>query len=113
MKDSITRSVVKTVFFKIVTTSTTTLFMGLGDAILLHAILTAFYLVYERVWNKIKWGKVTPKELEGTVDVYFEGKSHTEKVARFEFESDYIACLPVLEMLSKEQGYEVVTESIN
>ena len=58
MKDTITRSVVKTIFFKIVTTGTTTLFMGLGDAILLHAILTAFYLVYERVWNKIKWGKV-------------------------------------------------------
>lgn len=57
-KDTVTRSVVKTIFFKIVTAGTTTLFMGLGSAILLHAILTAFYLVYERVWNNIKWGKV-------------------------------------------------------
>lgn len=57
-KDTVKRSIVKTIFFKIVTTGTTTLFMGLGSAILLHAILTVFYLVYERVWNKIKWGKV-------------------------------------------------------
>lgn len=56
-KDTVKRSVVKTIFFKLVTTGTTTLFMGLGNAILLHAILTVFYLVYERVWNNIKWGK--------------------------------------------------------
>ncbi len=57
--DTVFRSVVKTIFFKVVTTGTTTLFMGLGDAILLHCILTAFYLLYERVWNKIKWGRVS------------------------------------------------------
>lgn len=63
-KDTVKRSVVKTIFFKLVTTSTTTLFMGVGDAILLHAILTAFYLVYERVWNRIKWGKVSKEGLQ-------------------------------------------------
>jgi uncharacterized membrane protein len=58
-KDTIKRSIIKTLFFKIVTTSVTALFTGVGTAIVLHLILTVFYLVYERVWNKIKWGKLT------------------------------------------------------
>lgn len=57
-KDTVKRSIVKTLFFKIVTTSVTAFFTGIGTAILLHLILTAFYLMYERFWNRIVWGKI-------------------------------------------------------
>ena len=58
MKDTVTRSIVKTFFFKVVTTGVTAFITGLGTALLLHAGLTLFYLIYERVWNQIKWGKL-------------------------------------------------------
>lgn len=61
-KDTVKRSIVKTLFFKIVTTSVTAFFTGIGTAILLHTILTAFYLLYERFWNRVKWGKLTLKQ---------------------------------------------------
>lgn len=57
-KDSIKRSILKTLLFKIGTTSITALFIGLKGAIIIHLILTVFYLIYERVWNKINWGKI-------------------------------------------------------
>jgi len=57
-RDTVKRSIVKTLFFKIVTTSVTAIFIGnIGKAILLHIILTVVYLIYERIWNKIEWGK--------------------------------------------------------
>lgn len=56
-KDTLGRTVVKTIFFKIITTSITALFTGIGSAVAIHLILTAVYLIYERVWNKINWGR--------------------------------------------------------
>lgn len=56
-KETTIRSIVKTVIFKIITTSITALFTGISGAILIHTILTVVYLLYERVWNKIAWGK--------------------------------------------------------
>lgn len=57
-KDSVKRSIIKTIIFKILTTSITALFTGIGAAIGIHLILTTVYLIYERVWNRIKWGKI-------------------------------------------------------
>ena len=56
-KDTVLRSIVKTFFFKVVTTSVTACFTGIGKAITIHLILTAVYLIYERIWNRINWGK--------------------------------------------------------
>lgn len=56
-KDTVWRSVVKTIFFKIITTAITAAFTGIGKAVAIHLILTAVYLIYERVWNKISWGR--------------------------------------------------------
>lgn len=61
-KDSIFRSVVKTLFFKLITTSITAIFTGVGNAIMIHLILTVVYLVYERIWNKVNWGRIEHKE---------------------------------------------------
>lgn len=58
-KDTILRSVVKTFFFKVITTAITAYFTGVGAAIGIHLILTLVYLIYERVWNKIQWGRIT------------------------------------------------------
>lgn len=56
-KDTKKRTIIKTIGFKLVTTSFTALFTGLGDAIIIHIVLTLFYLIYERVWTNIQWGK--------------------------------------------------------
>ena len=51
------RTIVKTIVFKILTTSITACFTGIGGAIKIHIILTLVYLIHERAWNKINWGK--------------------------------------------------------
>ena len=45
------------------------------------------------------------------IRVYFETDSVSEQVATFESESHYIACLPVLEKLAKQEKWARVTES--
>jgi len=45
------------------------------------------------------------------IRVYFETDSVSEQVATFESESHYIACLPVLEELAKQEKWARVTES--
>lgn len=54
--DTVKRSIVKTIFFKIVTTSVTACITGLGKALIIHLLMTIIYLIYELVWRKIKWG---------------------------------------------------------
>jgi hypothetical protein len=46
------------------------------------------------------------------VTVYFEAKSGSHVVARFDEEETYMACLPALETLAESKGY-IVTESLN
>lgn len=57
-KDTKLRTIVKTIGFKILTTSVTALVIGLKGAIFIHVLMTIIYLVYERVWNNVNWGKV-------------------------------------------------------
>ena len=45
------------------------------------------------------------------IRVYFETDSVSEQVATFEDESHYIACLPVLEELARQERWARVTES--
>lgn len=47
------------------------------------------------------------------VAVYFEMENwYCEKVAMFDTEETYMACLPALEELCKKHGFDFVTESI-
>ena len=46
------------------------------------------------------------------IRVYFETDSVSEQVATFESENHYIACLPVLEELARQERWERVTESV-
>jgi uncharacterized membrane protein len=40
----------------------TAVWTGIADAIMIHIVLTVVHYVFERVWLKIKWGKI-----DGTV----------------------------------------------
>lgn len=51
------RTVVKTITFKFLTTSITAFFIGIGNAIALHILLTVVYWLHERAWSKIEWEK--------------------------------------------------------
>jgi hypothetical protein len=46
------------------------------------------------------------------IKVYFETDSTSELVATFEHESHYIACLPILQELAKQENWSTVTESV-
>jgi EAL domain-containing protein (putative c-di-GMP-specific phosphodiesterase class I) len=46
------------------------------------------------------------------VKVYFERSGYAELVAKFDSEETYDACLPALEELAKENGFEFVSESV-
>jgi len=45
------------------------------------------------------------------IKVYFDTDSTSEQVATFENENHYVACLPTLEKLAKQEGWKYVTES--
>ena len=46
------------------------------------------------------------------IRVYFERGYASEEVAMFHDEETYLACIPTLEKLAKEQNWERVTESV-
>lgn len=51
------RTVVRALTYRIVALLITALWTGLGNAVIIHIILTAVHYIHERVWLKIKWGK--------------------------------------------------------
>ena len=51
------RTVVRALTYRIVALLITALWTGLGNAVIIHIILTAVHYVHERIWLKIKWGK--------------------------------------------------------
>ncbi len=46
------------------------------------------------------------------IRVYFERGYASEEVAMFHDEETYLACIPTLKKLAKEQNWERVTESV-
>lgn len=58
MKDKMFRTVVKTITFKLFTTTATAIIIGsLKGAIFIHIVMTLIYIIHERAWNRITWGK--------------------------------------------------------
>ena len=45
------------------------------------------------------------------IKVYFEGRGYAEMVAKFDTEETYMACLPALEVLAQQMGFDCVTEA--
>lgn len=60
MTETRTRTLMRTVSYRIVATALTALFTGLGQAILIHIMLTVVHYVMERIWLRIHWGKIGP-----------------------------------------------------
>jgi len=52
------RTVVRALSYRIVALLITAIWTGLSDAVLIHVILTAVHYVMERIWLKIKWGRI-------------------------------------------------------
>jgi uncharacterized membrane protein len=52
------RTIVRTVSYRIIALLITAIWTGLSDAIIIHVILTVVHYIMERLWLKIKWGKI-------------------------------------------------------
>lgn len=51
------RTIIRTLSYRIIALLITAIWTGLGDAILIHIILTLIHYTMERLWLKIEWGK--------------------------------------------------------
>jgi len=52
------RTVVRTISYRIIALLITAIWTGLSDAVVIHVILTAVHYALERIWLKIKWGRI-------------------------------------------------------
>jgi uncharacterized membrane protein len=52
------RTIVRALAYRVVALLITAIWTGLSDAVIIHVILTAVHYVMERVWLKIKWGRI-------------------------------------------------------
>jgi uncharacterized membrane protein len=52
------RTLARTVSYRVVATLITALFTGIETAIAIHILLTAVHYIMERIWLKIKWGRI-------------------------------------------------------
>ena len=58
MTETHTRTVARTISYRIIAMLITALWTGLGNAVIIHIVLAAVHYVMERVWLKIKWGRI-------------------------------------------------------
>jgi len=52
------RTIVRAVTYRIIALLITALWTGLSNAIIIHVILIAIHYIHERLWLKIKWGRI-------------------------------------------------------
>jgi len=52
------RTVVRAVTYRLIALAITAFWTGLSAAVAIHIILTAVHYVHERIWLKVKWGKL-------------------------------------------------------
>jgi uncharacterized membrane protein len=52
------RTIVRTISYRLIALLITAIWTGLSDAIVIHIILTAVHYGLERIWLKIKWGRI-------------------------------------------------------
>jgi uncharacterized membrane protein len=52
-----TRTIVRTVTYRIAALLITALWTGLGEAVAIHFVLAILQYAMERVWLRIQWGK--------------------------------------------------------
>lgn len=57
MTETHARTLARTISYRITALLITAIWTGLGDAIVIHIILTAVHYLFERLWLKVSWGK--------------------------------------------------------
>lgn len=58
MMETHKRTIVRTISYRITALLITAIWTGLSDAILIHIVLALLHYTMERMWLKIKWGKI-------------------------------------------------------
>ena len=58
MTETHTRTVARTISYRIIAMLITALWTGLGNAVIIHSVLAIVHYVMERVWLKINWGRI-------------------------------------------------------
>jgi len=58
MSETHLRTIVRTLAYRVTALLITALWTGLGEAVAIHIVLAAVQYVMERIWLKIKWGKI-------------------------------------------------------
>jgi hypothetical protein len=58
MSETHLRTIVRTLVYRFIALVITAFWTGLGDAIAIHVILASVQYVTERIWLRIKWGKI-------------------------------------------------------
>jgi uncharacterized membrane protein len=58
MTETHSRTIVRIFLFRLIAMLITAVWTGVADAIMIHIVLTIVHYVFERVWLKIKWGKI-------------------------------------------------------
>ncbi len=58
MIETHSRTLVRIILFRLIAMLITAVWTGIADAVIIHIVLTIVHYVFERVWLKIKWGKI-------------------------------------------------------
>ena len=58
MTETHTRTVARTISYRIIAMLITAVWTGLGNAVIIHIVLAIVHYVMERVWLKINWGRI-------------------------------------------------------
>jgi|688.fasta_scaffold829560_2 hypothetical protein len=64
MTETKTRSVVKTIIWRIICILVLAYWTGLGGSLLINALFMTLYYIHERIWLRINWGKDFAQEKE-------------------------------------------------
>jgi uncharacterized membrane protein len=59
MTETHKRTIVRAVIWRIIATLITAAWTGLSGAIVINIFMTIAHYIHERVWLKIKWGKIS------------------------------------------------------
>ena len=59
MSETHLRTIVRTLAYRITALVITAFWTGLSDAVTIHIVLAGVQYVMERIWLKIKWGKIS------------------------------------------------------
>jgi hypothetical protein len=79
MRETKQRKKVKDILFKIFAIILITFFTGIENAVIIFLILMVFYLIYEVIWNNIKWGQFSRESCVMYGDITFNHSNDKER----------------------------------